>query len=78
MNFIIQGPAAFKVHVPLMADKPEWKLNGQTLTFTMPLTESVAALKVKIQETVGMPPAKQKLQCDVRIGSYLQFEIPGS
>ncbi|BES95762.1 splicing factor 3A subunit [Nesidiocoris tenuis] len=59
-----RGPAAFKVHVPLMADKPEWKLNGQTLTFTMPLTESVAALKVKIQETVGMPPAKQKLQCD--------------
>ncbi|KAF6206363.1 hypothetical protein GE061_017596 [Apolygus lucorum] len=59
-----KGPAAFKVMVPLLTDKPEWKLNGQTLTFTMPLTDSVAALKSKIQEVVGMPPAKQKLQCE--------------
>lgn len=48
-----------------MPEKPEWKLNGQMLTFTLPLPESVANLKSKIQEEISMAPAKQKLFFDV-------------
>ena len=38
-----------KVLVPKMADKPEWKLNGQMLTMTFPLEETIATIKVKEQ-----------------------------
>lgn len=50
-----------------MPEKPEWKLSGQMLTFTLPLPESVANLKSKIQEEINMPPAKQKLFFDVSL-----------
>ncbi|XP_014252528.1 splicing factor 3A subunit 1 [Cimex lectularius] len=59
-----KGPVVFKVMVPMMSEKSEWKLNGQSLSLTMMLTETVSALKAKIQEAVGMPPSKQKLHCD--------------
>lgn len=32
---------AVKVQVPNMQDKTEWKLNGQILNFTVPLTDQV-------------------------------------
>lgn len=48
-----------------MPEKPEWKLNGQMLNFTVPLSESVANLKSKLQEETNMAPAKQKLFFDV-------------
>lgn len=41
-NFLsFQGPVAVKVQVPNMQDKTEWKLNGQVLNFTVPLTDQV-------------------------------------
>lgn len=53
------------MNIPNVPEKPEWKLNGQMLTFTLPLPESVSNLKSKIQEEINMPPAKQKLFFDV-------------
>lgn len=32
---------AVKVQVPNMQDKSEWKLNGQVLNFTVPVTDQV-------------------------------------
>ncbi|XP_066149646.1 splicing factor 3A subunit 1 [Euwallacea fornicatus] len=58
------GPIGIKVAIPMMPEKSEWKLNGQMLAYTLPLTESVANLKAKIQEELSMPPAKQKLFFD--------------
>ncbi|XP_075895194.1 splicing factor 3A subunit 1 isoform X1 [Nelusetta ayraudi] len=57
-----KGPVAVKVQVPNMQDKTEWKLNGQILNFTVPLTDQVSVIKVKIHEATGMPAGKQKLQ----------------
>ncbi|MCI4381316.1 hypothetical protein PGIGA_G00250220 [Pangasianodon gigas] len=57
-----KGPVAVKVQVPNMQDKTEWKLNGQVLNFTLPLTDQVSVIKVKIHEATGMPAGKQKLQ----------------
>lgn len=37
----LQGPVSIKVQVPNMQDKTEWKLNGQVLVFTLPLTDQV-------------------------------------
>ncbi|KAG9354705.1 hypothetical protein JZ751_001418 [Albula glossodonta] len=61
-----KGPVAVKVQVPNMQDKTEWKLNGQVLNFTVPLTDQVSVIKVKIHEATGMPAGKQKLQYEVR------------
>lgn len=41
MPVTLQGPVAVKVQVPNMQDKTEWKLNGQVLNFTVPLTDQV-------------------------------------
>ncbi|XP_041079348.1 splicing factor 3A subunit 1 [Polyodon spathula] len=57
-----KAPVTVKVQVPNMQDKTEWKLNGQLLTFTLPLTDQVSVIKVKIHEATGMPAGKQKLQ----------------
>lgn len=53
------------MNLPVQPDKSEWKLNGQTLTYTLPLAESISNLKAKIQDETNMPPAKQKLFYDV-------------
>uniref|UniRef100_A0A672L5V4 Splicing factor 3A subunit 1-like n=2 Tax=Sinocyclocheilus grahami TaxID=75366 RepID=A0A672L5V4_SINGR len=57
-----KGPVAVKVQVPNMQDKTEWKLSGQVLNFSLPLTDQVSVIKVKIHEATGMPAGKQKLQ----------------
>lgn len=57
----------FNVATPILTDKPEWALNGQLLNITLPLQETVSLIKTKIHELTGMPPGKQKLQCDVCI-----------
>ncbi|XP_042636207.1 splicing factor 3A subunit 1-like [Orycteropus afer afer] len=57
-----KGPVSTKVQVPNVQDKTEWKLNGQVLVFTLPLTDQVSVIKVKIHEATGMPAGKQKLQ----------------
>lgn len=56
--------------VPSMPEKSEWRLNGQMLTYTMALSESITSLKSKIQDDVGMQPAKQKLYYDVIIITF--------
>lgn len=57
-----RGPVTVRVQVPGAAEKAEWKLNGQTLTLTLPLTDTISVLKAKLHEELGMPPGKQKLQ----------------
>ncbi|XP_077416679.1 splicing factor 3A subunit 1 [Vanacampus margaritifer] len=57
-----KGPVAVKVQVPNMLDKTEWKLSGQVLNFTVPLSDQVSVIKMKIHEATGMPAGKQKLQ----------------
>ncbi|XP_050389734.1 splicing factor 3A subunit 1 [Patella vulgata] len=59
-----KGPVKISVSVPKVADKPEWSLNGQKLEFTLPLTDSVSVIKAKLNEALGMPAGKQKLQYD--------------
>jgi hypothetical protein len=51
----------------MMAEKAEWKLNGQTLNINLQLSDIVATMKALIHEQIGMPPGKQKLQYEVRI-----------
>lgn len=57
-----KGPVQINIAVPLMAEKAEWKLNGQTLGITLQPSDTVAVLKARIHEQTGMPPGKQKLQ----------------
>jgi len=63
-QFLAQNhsPVTMKVAVPNMPDKAEWKLEGQMLTITLGLTETVNSIKSKIMEEIGMPQGKQKLQ----------------
>jgi splicing factor 3A subunit 1 len=59
-----RGPVKFYVQCPVVADKPEWNLNGQSIPMTMPLTETVQSIKNKLTDLLTMPAAKQKLQLD--------------
>lgn len=59
-----KSPVSFRVQVPNLTEKPEWKLNGQMINMTLPLTDMVSVIKVKIHEVTSMPPGKQKLQLD--------------
>ncbi|XP_038052884.1 splicing factor 3A subunit 1-like [Patiria miniata] len=59
-----KGPVVFKVMVPPMPDKPEWKCSGQALQMTLPLTDTISVIKAKIFEETSMPAGKQKLQFD--------------
>lgn len=63
--FKLQNPVTLKVAIPVLPEKAEWKLNGQVLTLTLPLTETISSLKAKLQDETNMPPAKQKLFYDV-------------
>jgi len=59
-----QSPVHFKVLVPVLSDKPEWKCEGQMLDMSLALTDTVASIKSKISDEIGMPPGKQKLQLE--------------
>lgn len=48
-----------------MPDKAEWKLNGQILELSMPLTDSIAVIKSEIHKLTNMPTGKQKLNWEV-------------
>ena len=39
-----QTPVSFRVTIPKLPEKGEWKLNGQTLNLTLPLTDNVSLL----------------------------------
>jgi splicing factor 3A subunit 1 len=58
------SPVTFRVVVPSSNEKPEWQLNGQMLSVTLPLSDPMSALKAKLYEETGMPPGKQKLQME--------------
>lgn len=57
-----KGPIQLNIIVPMMSEKVEWKLNGQTLNITLQGGDTVATMKALIHEQTGMPPGKQKLQ----------------
>lgn len=57
------SPVTFRVLVPNVGH-PEWKLNGQILFMTLPLSDPISVLKAKIHEDTGMPPGKQKIQME--------------
>lgn len=65
--FFLQGPIQINIAVPMMTEKAEWKLNGQTLNITLQLSDTVSTMKAVIHEQIGMPPGKQKLQYEVMI-----------
>ncbi|ODM95504.1 Splicing factor 3A subunit 1 [Orchesella cincta] len=56
------SPATFKILCQSMPEKPELNLQGQMITVTLALTDSISALKARIQETIGLAPGKQKLR----------------
>lgn len=64
--FPLQGPVAVKVQVPNMQDKTEWKLNGQVLNFTVPLTDQVCML-------APHPPPSPYFFCFGKCMSYLSM-----
>jgi splicing factor 3A subunit 1 len=55
VNLVVQVP-------PPPADKNEWNFQGQILEFILPPTGTIANVKDKIKEALGMPPNKQKLK----------------
>ncbi|XP_012938443.1 splicing factor 3A subunit 1 [Aplysia californica] len=57
-----KGNVKVQVMVPNVSDKPEWNLKGQKLEFMLPLTDTVSVLKAKLNEALGLPAGKQKLQ----------------
>ena len=64
--FMARNPSTvtMQVSVPSVPDKPEWKLEGQMLSITLSLSDTVNSVKSKIMEELGMPQGKQKLQHD--------------
>lgn len=58
------GPVSLQIQAPSGVDKPEWRLNGQIISLTLSLNDSISTLKSKLQEETGLPPAKQKISYD--------------
>lgn len=56
------SPATFNVLCQSMPEKPELNLQGQLLTVSLALTDSISSLKQRIQEAIGLAPGKQKLR----------------
>ena len=42
LNSCSQSTVTFRVAVPNVTDKPEWKLNGQIISLALPLTDTVS------------------------------------
>jgi splicing factor 3A subunit 1 len=58
------GNVSIKIQVPQSTEKNDWKLSGQFINLTLPLTDTISVIKAKIHEQTLMPPGKQKLQYD--------------
>lgn len=56
-----KGPVSLQVQAPSGSDKAEWRLNGQIISITLSLNDTISTLKSKIQEETSLPPAKQKI-----------------
>ena len=61
-NMAYAGPVSVSVTVPTDADKPEWNLNGQTISVQTGSHEPIKAIKERIQQQLSMPVNRQKLQ----------------
>jgi len=74
-----QSPVSFKVLVPVVSDKPEWKCEGQMLSMSLALTDTVGSIKSRINDEIGMPTGKQKLQLETMFlkdaGSLAYYNI---
>eukprot|EP01111_Echinosteliopsis_oligospora_P011916 TRINITY_DN4031_c0_g1_i2.p1 TRINITY_DN4031_c0_g1~~TRINITY_DN4031_c0_g1_i2.p1 ORF type:complete len:671 (-),score=270.42 TRINITY_DN4031_c0_g1_i2:48-2060(-) len=57
------GNVTFLVQVPATpVEKTDWKFNGQQLTYTMDIKDTIKSLAEKIKEDTGIPVNKQKLK----------------
>ncbi|OWR42516.1 putative spliceosome associated protein [Danaus plexippus plexippus] len=55
------GSVPIQVSVPMAPERSEWRLDGRTLSLSLPLAAPVSELKASLQRTTNMPTAKQKL-----------------
>jgi len=64
-TFMRQNPptVTFQVSAPKV-EKDDWKCKGQLITVSMPLKSTFSEVKAKLEAETGMPPGKQKLQCE--------------
>eukprot|EP01083_Nonionella_stella_P033176 90824_1 len=67
-RFVQQNGGKQKAHkiriiVPKDDNKKQFKFNGQTLTFTMQLNQTINELKQRINAVLTLPMNKQKLRC---------------
>lgn len=69
LNAYGKDPVQFTVEVPRIMDKPEWRLQGQTVKVAIPPTDMVSVIKAKLTEILGLPGSKQKLQLE---GTFLK------
>ncbi|XP_055599829.1 splicing factor 3A subunit 1 [Uranotaenia lowii] len=56
-----KGPVTVQIQCPNLAEKSEWKLNGQTIAMQLQLSDTISVMKSKLHAETGMPPAKQKM-----------------
>jgi len=57
-----RGQVTITVQLPIVPEKPEWNLNGQAIPLTLPLTDPISVIKIKLSDLLGgMPAGKQKL-----------------
>ena len=62
--FVYISPVTFRMVMPDMPNKPKWKLHGQTIAVTLPLSDPISALKARLFDETGMQAGKQKLQME--------------
>ncbi|CAF88067.1 unnamed protein product, partial [Tetraodon nigroviridis] len=71
-----KGPVAVKVQVPNMQDKSEWKLSGQVLNFTVPLTDQVV-IRHQSQNPRSYGHAGRETEAAVRGHFHQGFQLSG-
>lgn len=57
-----KGPITINVQIPKEESKPEWKLQGQTISLTVDLKDTITLVKEKLKELVLVPANKQKIK----------------
>ncbi|CAG9580098.1 unnamed protein product [Danaus chrysippus] len=55
------GSVPIQVSVPMAPERSEWRLDGRTVSLSLPLAAPVSELKASLQRATNMPTAKQKL-----------------
>lgn len=61
-TIIFQVPVTVSIAVPMSSEYAQWNFNGQVLSFTGDVRTPISRIKDFIQESLGMPQGKQKLQ----------------